>query len=123
GKEQKPALQPYPIIPWEDMELEQFDMMPKSIRPLLERYGSGWHSLHMIPIESGRGCPYGCEFCTVTGFFGDSIRFRSNDSIVEELLRLTRRARKARTQVLVFFIDHTLAITPNRTPSLPRHTI
>src|SRR5437660_7460675 len=27
GKEQKPALQPYPIIPWEDMELEQFDMM------------------------------------------------------------------------------------------------
>ena len=34
-----------------------------------------------------RGCPYGCEFCTVTGFFGDSIRFRTNESVVEELLR------------------------------------
>src|SRR6266508_825816 len=42
GKERKPSLQPYPTIPWEDMELEQFDMIPKSMRPLLRRYGSGW---------------------------------------------------------------------------------
>ena len=49
----------------------------------------------MIPIESGRGCPYGCEFCTVTGFFGDSIRFRSNESVVNELLML-KDAGKAR---------------------------
>src|SRR5882762_8810195 len=26
GKERKPSLQPYPTIPWEEMELEQFDM-------------------------------------------------------------------------------------------------
>ena len=82
GKERKPSLQPYPTIPWEEMELEQFDMVPKPVRPLLRRYGSGWESLHLIPIESGRGCPYGCEFCTVTGFFGDSIRFRSNDGVL-----------------------------------------
>jgi hypothetical protein len=43
--------------------------------------------LHVIQFlivddwESGRGCPYGCEFCTVTGFFGDSIRFRTNESV------------------------------------------
>src|SRR5204863_8404853 len=61
GKERKPSLQPYPTIPWEEMELEQFDMVPKPVRPLLRRYGSGWESLHLIPIESGRGCPYGCE--------------------------------------------------------------
>ena len=36
-----------------------------------------FEGFHLIPIESGRGCPYGCEFCTVTGFFGDSIRFRT----------------------------------------------
>jgi radical SAM superfamily enzyme YgiQ (UPF0313 family) len=123
GKERKPALTPYPTIPWEDMELEQFDMIPRSMRPLLERYASGWRSLHLIPIESGRGCPYGCEFCTVTGFFGDSIRFRTNESIVEELLRLKRRARKARSQVMVFFIDDNFAISIKRTKSLLRDII
>ena len=123
GKERKPALQPYPTIPWEEMELEQFDMIPKSMRPLLERYKTGWHSLHLIPIESGRGCPYGCEFCTVTGFFGDSIRFRSNESIVEELLRLKRRARKNKGQVMVFFIDDNFAINIKRTKSLLRDII
>src|SRR5207237_10042047 len=118
GKERKPALQPYPTIPWEDMELEQFDMIPNFFRPLLERYGAGWRSVQLIPIESGRGCPYGCEFCTVTGFFGDSIRFRSNESIVEELLRLKRSARKAGGQVMVFFIDDKCAIHIQRITSL-----
>ncbi len=123
GKERKPSLTPYPNIPWENMELEQFDMIPKSVRPLLERYKTGWRSLHLIPIESGRGCPYGCEFCTVTGFFGDSIRFRSNESIVEELLRLKRRARKSKSQVMVFFIDDNFAISIKRTKALLRDII
>src|SRR6266536_1017190 len=88
GKERKPSLQPYTEIRWDKMDLDQFDLVPKVFRSMLRARGSGWGSVHMIPIESGRGCPYGCEFCTVTGFFGDSIRFRTNESAVEELLRL-----------------------------------
>src|SRR5216684_2840368 len=123
GKERKPSLQPYPAIPWEKLDLEQFNMVPKIVRPLLERHGSGWQSVHLIPIESGRGCPYGCEFCTVTGFFGVSIRFRTNQSVVDELLRLKRHARKNRRQVLVFFIDDNFAINIKRTKSLLRDII
>jgi radical SAM superfamily enzyme YgiQ (UPF0313 family) len=123
GKERKPSLQPYPEIPWSAMDLEQFDLMPKPIRRLLKRQGAGWGSLHMIPIESGRGCPYGCEFCTVTGFFGDSIRFRSNESVVNELLTLKRHARQNRKQVMVFFIDDNFAINIKRTKSLLRDII
>ena len=123
GKERKPSLQPYPEIPWETYDLDQFDMVPKFARPLLKRHGSGWQSIHLIPIESGRGCPYGCEFCTVTGFFGDSIRFRSNESVVNELLRLKRHARKNRSQVIVFFIDDNFAINIKRTKSLLRDII
>jgi radical SAM superfamily enzyme YgiQ (UPF0313 family) len=123
GKERKPSLQPYPSIPWETFDLEQFDMMPKAARPFLKRYGSGWHSVHIIPMESGRGCPYGCEFCTVTGFFGDSIRFRTNESVVQEMLRLKRHARKERQQVIVFFIDDNFAINIERTKSLLRDII
>src|SRR5205807_4757386 len=98
-------------------------MVPKAVRPLLRRYGSGWQSLHLIPIESGRGCPYGCEFCTVTGFFGDSIRFRSNQSVVEEMLRLKARARQEGGQIAVFFIDDNFAINIKRTKSLLRDII
>ncbi|MGA9995055.1 MAG: radical SAM protein [Pyrinomonadaceae bacterium] len=123
GKERKPSLQPYPEIPWQSLDLEQFNMVPKVVRPLLERLGGGWESVHLIPIESGRGCPYGCEFCTVTGFFGDSIRFRSNESVVDELLRLKKHARKNRSQVIVFFIDDNFAINIKRTKSLLRDII
>ncbi|MEK6278854.1 MAG: radical SAM protein [Acidobacteriota bacterium] len=123
GKERKPSLQPYPEIPWDSMDLDQFDMVPKFARPLLGRMGSGWGSIHVVPIESGRGCPYGCEFCTVTGFFGDSIRFRSNESVVNELLRLKKHARENRTQVIVFFIDDNFAINIKRTKSLLRDII
>ena len=123
GKERKPSLQPYPVIPWDKLDLEQFNMVPKVVRPLIERHGSGWQSVHLVPIESGRGCPYGCEFCTVTGFFGDSIRFRTNESVVDELLRLKRHARKNRRQVFVFFIDDNFAINIKRTKSLLRDII
>ncbi len=123
GKERKPSLQPYPAIPWEKLDLDQFNLVPGFAQPLLKRHGKGWRTFHVIPIESGRGCPYGCEFCTVTGFFGDSIRFRSNESVVEELQRLKARARKESGQVAVFFIDDNFAINIKRTKSLLRDII
>ena len=123
GKERKPSLKSYPVIPWDKIELEQFNLVPKVFRRLTERHGAGWKTLNMMPIESGRGCPYGCEFCTVTGFFGDSIRFRTNESVVNELLLLKQRARKERGQICVFFIDDNFAINIKRTKSLLRDII
>lgn len=123
GKERKPSLKPYPVIPWDKIDLQQFNLVPRIFRRLTERHGSGWKYLNIMPIESGRGCPYGCEFCTVTGFFGDSIRFRSNESVVNELLMLKRRARSERGQICVFFIDDNFAINIKRTKSLLRDII
>jgi radical SAM superfamily enzyme YgiQ (UPF0313 family) len=82
-----------------------------------------WETFHIIPIESGRGCPYGCDFCTVTGFFGDSIRFRSNESIVNEMLRLKARAEQTRGKIAVFFVDDNFAINIKRTKALLRDII
>ncbi|MGA9773622.1 MAG: radical SAM protein [Blastocatellia bacterium] len=123
GKERKPSLQPYPTIPWETMDLNQFNLVPKFFAPFLKRFASGWGTFRLIPIESGRGCPYGCEFCTVTGFFGDSIRFRTNESVVSEMLRLKARARNEGGQIAVFFIDDNFAINVKRTKSLLRDII
>jgi radical SAM superfamily enzyme YgiQ (UPF0313 family) len=123
GQEKKPDLNQYPVIPWERLDLRQFNRIPGFVRPLMRKMHYEWETFHIIPIESGRGCPYGCEFCTVTGFFGDSIRFRSNQSIVEELLRLKERARRTRGKFAVFFVDDNFAINAKRTKSLLRDII
>jgi len=126
GKEVKPALDDYPVIPWDRMDLEQFNLIkhfPKMARRMLKLVGMTWQTFHMIPIESGRGCPYGCEFCTVTGFFGDSIRFRSNESVVNELLMLKALEKRQKGKVAVFFIDDNFAINARRTKSLLREII
>lgn len=123
GKERKPTLQDYPVIPWDSLDLQQFNRIPRFVRPIMRKFGYEWQSFHIVPIESGRGCPYGCEFCTVTGFFGDSIRFRSNHSVVQEMLRLKRRARNSKGKVAVFFVDDNFAINVKRTKSLLRDII
>src|ERR1700687_6135876 len=99
GQEHKPSLQAYPPIPWDTIDLKQFNIVPKFFKSMLQKIVAGWGTFRIIPIESGRGCPYGCEFCTVTGFFGDSIRFRTNESVVNELLLLKARAKSEGGQI------------------------
>ena len=123
GLDKKPSLQTYPLIGWESLDLNQFSLIPKFLRPFMSKLGSGWGTFHVVPIETGRGCPYGCEFCTVTGFFGDSIRFRTNQSVVDELLRLKARARREQGKIAIFFIDDNLAINIKRTKALLRDII
>ena len=121
GNEIKPPLEDYPNIPWENIDLEQFNLvghLPSWARALMRRVGVETKAFYVIPIESGRGCPYGCDFCTVTGFFGDSIRFRTNESVVDEMLRLKARARRDKGHVAVFFVDDNFAINVKRTKSL-----
>jgi radical SAM superfamily enzyme YgiQ (UPF0313 family) len=123
GQERKPNLQNYPEIPWESLDIRQFNRIPAFFRGIMRHFRYPWETFHIIPIESGRGCPYGCEFCTVTGFFGDSIRFRSNQSIVEEMLRLKARAQRTRGKIAVFFVDDNFAINVKRTKALLRDVI
>lgn len=126
GREVKPPLTDYPRIPWDTIDLKQFDLIdhiPSWLRSIMLMMGMPWKSLYVVPLESGRGCPYGCDFCTVTGFFGDSIRFRTNDSVVDEMLRLKARARREKGKIGVFFIDDNFAINVKRTKALLREII
>ena len=64
----------------------------------------------VIPISTSRGCPYDCSFCSVTKMFGRTYRFRSAESIIEEIL-----SRKAKT---LFFCDDNFTANPVRTKHL-----
>src|ERR1035441_7565802 len=120
---ERPRLALAPPRPWDSLDIKQFNRIPAFFRRIMRHYGFEWETFHIIPIESGRGCPYGCEFCTVTGFFGDSIRFRTNQSIVDEMLKLKQRARATRGKFAVFFVDDNFAINVKRTKSLLRDII
>ena len=126
GKDVKPTLKDYALVEWDQIDLTRFNLMrfvPSFVKKLLKRLGVGYDEAYVVPVESGRGCPYGCEFCTVTGFFGDQIRFRDNDNVIDELLRLKSMAKSRNALVNVFFIDDNFAINRKRTKSLLRDMI
>ena len=109
----KPSLENYPQIAWEGMDLRYFTLLPAWLRRLLKATGKQRYDINVTPIESGRGCPYGCDFCTVTSFFGEKVRFRPAESVVEELHRLKKLGR-----TFIFFVDDNFVINPARTKAL-----
>jgi hypothetical protein len=55
GQESKPSLKDYPVIPWQSIDLKQFNLVPKAASSLLQKIGEGWGSFRIIPVESGTG--------------------------------------------------------------------
>ena len=72
-------------------------------------------------IQTTRGCPYRCEFCTVTAFFGGTYRVRPIQHVMKEVESL-RRARG-----YIFFADDNLVARPehagNLMEQLARHRL
>ncbi len=63
------------------------DRVPLPARDLVERHRSGYHCLLFKPvwlIETARGCPYHCSFCSVWQFYERSFRERSIEAVVED---------------------------------------
>src|SRR5678810_1198423 len=52
GNDFKPSLQPYPHIPWESLDLEQFSLVPGIFKPLMSKMGEGWGKFFVVPIET-----------------------------------------------------------------------
>ncbi|MCD2346690.1 MULTISPECIES: B12-binding domain-containing radical SAM protein [Clostridium] len=39
-------------------------------------------------VQATRGCPFNCDFCSVTKFFGNSFRLRDIDDLMDEIMSL-----------------------------------
>jgi radical SAM superfamily enzyme YgiQ (UPF0313 family) len=66
----------------------------------------------VIPIQSSRGCPHKCHFCSVTRMFGRKMRFASHEHVAAELE--SRRGQGRR----LFFYDDNFCAPPSRAKSL-----
>jgi len=83
------------IYDWRDRPDEPIATPRKDLLPSKEY-------LVFNPIQTTRGCPHGCTFCTTPAIFGRKFRQRDIGDIVEEV----RRAKEAfNTRVFIFSDD------------------
>ena len=57
-------------------------------------------------VQASRGCPQGCEFCSIEKFFGKKARFRPVEDVIEEIKGMDR-------QKFLLFTDDNLIINPS----------
>jgi radical SAM superfamily enzyme YgiQ (UPF0313 family) len=74
-------------------------------------------TIRTIPVQTSRGCPFDCSFCSVTGMFGKSYRFRSTENIIAELRKYDDRRNS------IFFYDDNFAANRAHTKELLRAMI
>ncbi|HEU23807.1 MAG TPA: B12-binding domain-containing radical SAM protein [Mesoaciditoga lauensis] len=80
----------------------------------LERYNWRSYGKRSMSIISSRGCPFDCEFCSVSQLMGRLWRKRSVDNVFEEMKILVK---KYGYEFLVFFDDN-FTVDPKRVISL-----
>lgn len=64
-------------------------VIPKYDLLKLNRYrGSAGTNIPRLPIQTSRGCPFNCKFCSVTKFWGPKIRTKPLENVEKELLQI-----------------------------------
>lgn len=67
-------------------------------------------------VQTARGCPHGCNFCSVTAFNGRRLRRRDVDDVLAEVESLPR-SNHIRRKVIPF-VDDNIAADPGRAKEL-----
>lgn len=86
--------------------VQDLDTLPLINYSLLE----GYQKISLIPIMTSRGCPFNCEFCTVTKVFGKQFRKQSSKRVIEEI----KSALSYFSSKDVFFYDDNFASDTKR---------
>jgi radical SAM superfamily enzyme YgiQ (UPF0313 family) len=73
------------------------DRLPFPRRELLKRKAY----FFINTIQTTRGCPFDCEFCSVTSFYGQTYRMRPIEEVIREISQMDRG--------YIFFVDDNIA--------------
>jgi radical SAM superfamily enzyme YgiQ (UPF0313 family) len=85
--------------------------LPTPKRNLLNRRGY----FFVNTIQTTRGCPFNCEFCSVTSFYGRTYRVRPVEDVIAEMANMEGG--------FVFFVDDNIAGEPSYVKQLFRALI
>lgn len=93
-------------------QYQNMDVIPAPDFSLIENY----EKLNYIPIQTSRGCPHNCEFCSVVQMFGRKVRYRKSQKVIEDLKKTNKIFNL--NQKHVFFVDDNFSANKERTLSL-----
>ncbi|HUI71815.1 MAG TPA: radical SAM protein, partial [Spirochaetia bacterium] len=106
-----------PAQPIEDLDSLPFPDFSLLDMGSLTKMGIQGPGKPTIPMQTSRGCPFDCTFCSVTGMFGRRYRHRSTENIIAELSQYDP------SQHVIFFYDDNFAANPRKTKELLREMI
>jgi radical SAM superfamily enzyme YgiQ (UPF0313 family) len=89
------------------------DSLPTPDLSLIVGFDGG--ATKVLPVQTSRGCPFDCTFCSVTKMFGRAYRFRSTENVMAQLRTLRNR--------WVFFYDDNFTANRERAKELCRAMI
>lgn len=91
---------------WQDV-----DSLPVPDLSLMNLY----NEISTYPVMTSRGCPFDCNFCSVTPMFGKKFRYRSTGLVLKELENYKEKK--------VFFVDDNFTAGKRRSKELLRNMI
>jgi len=77
----------------------EFPDISKSVLPAYQLLNRKKYAV--MSLQLSRGCPFNCEFCEVTALFGNKMRLKSSQNIIEELNVIYKNGWRGE----VFFVD------------------
>jgi radical SAM superfamily enzyme YgiQ (UPF0313 family) len=101
---------------------ESFAMLDSPAIPRFELLKFGHYKGRTL--QTSRGCPYHCTFCSVWKFNGRKNRFKPADAVIREVAALdASRAAQGVSSGTLFFVDDNFCISRERTRELLQHLI
>jgi len=81
------------------------DELPHPDFTLIQGGMKNLNNTRIIPVQTSRGCPFDCTFCSVTTMFGHKYRFNSVEYVLEEIFEYNDDP----NNFIFFYDDHFLA--------------
>lgn len=74
-------------------------------------------------VQSSRGCPFDCDFCSIQKFLGQKMRFKENEQFIRELRHIYEFSGRSPYQKVLVVTDDNFYGVPTRTKSLLKDMI